>query len=169
MKMNRFLIFAIIISLCSCSDIVSEESNELLVVRVERKTIAKDLIKSGVSYYQQGQTVTLTVPSDKLFKPGTTVSRVRSDRYYKDIVALINSYRVEKVEIQSHLMADKSSLNKDYSRTQAQMVQESLKTNGINAGIVVSKGMIDSMAKGKYGLNKENYIKIQFRFLRILV
>jgi hypothetical protein len=165
----RFLTCVLLaLYLLGCSD-NSDIGNNILVERVPRKILVNDLIKSGMSFYQEGQTISIIVPYDKLFLNSSSASTINSSEAYKDLVSVINTFRVENLQVSAISRRTDTNYDSDIVRNRSQAAMSNLKRYGLKAPVTLSKGELFADTDSQFGLNLDGYIKIEFRYLRILV
>ena len=166
---KRILVIFISFTLFGCAQSQDQKNNDLLVVRVPRKKIINSLIKDDVNFYQQGQTITFIIPATKLFTKGSLNDVYKSEQLYKHLAKAINTYKVETLNIESNTLGADSDFAKDFSNRRAQIVQEKLVRDGLKAAVVFSSGKSTKEIKSYNTIDKGDYIKIEFRYLRIIV
>lgn len=166
---KRLLVMFLSLMMFGCEQSQDEKPNDLLVVRVPRKKIINSLIKDDINFYQQGQTITLIIPASKLFNRSTLNDVYRSQQVYKHVAKVINTYRVETLKIESNVLGSDSDFAKDFSSRRAQIVQENLVRHGAKAAVVLSRGNSRKEIKSYNTIDNGDYIKIEFRYLRIIV
>ena len=167
--MNRFLVFLLGISLYGCSAEQSENSNDILVVRVPRKILLNNLVKDEINLYQEGQTITFLVPADKLFERNTSQSVIRSNIIYSDLARVLNSYRIENISITAYDRGENARHAGVFNRKRAQIVMSSLVRNGLKAPVLLTNSKLTTNSDSRYGIKLKSYIKIKFRYLKVLV
>lgn len=168
-KLTRIFMLTAIVMLFGCSDSMEEKTNDLLVVRIRRKAMINDLFKSDIKFYQQGQTITMIIPGDKLIKPRTTVETLKAGSILRDVTNIINTYRIEKLNIEWHIVGTSDKISADYANALSQKIEDEMTNQGLKVPLIMSRGLIDKEFKGAYGMQLRNYVKLEFRFLKILV
>lgn len=166
---KRLLVMFLPIMIFGCEQNQDEKTNDILVVRVPRKKIINSLIKDDINFYQQGQTITLIIPAAKLFTRSTLNDVYRSQQVYKDVAKVINTYNVETINIESNILGSDSDFAKDFSSRRAQIVQENLVRYGAKSAVVLSTGNTVKEQNSYNVKYQDDYIKIEFRYLKILV
>lgn len=154
--------------LMGCSD-NTDVRNSILVERVPRKILVNNLINSGMSFYQQGQTISIIVPYDKLFLRSSSVGTINSAETYKDLVRAINTFRIENLQVSAISRRTGATYDPDVVRNRSQAAMANLKRYGLKAPVTLSRGELFGDTNSNFGLNLDGYIKIEFRYLRILV
>lgn len=169
MKLRIILITILMFAFGCAQEDQAEQANEILIVRVPRKQLINDLLKQDVQFYQQGQTMTFLVPVDKLFVKNTANESYNDAKIYTSLAKVLNTYRIETIDISAHVHGISSPIAKDYARNLAQTFTENLVRHGIKANNVLTKGIVHKELTEGSVKYMGNYFKIQFRYLRILV
>ena len=141
---------------------------------VSRENLVKNIIKSGVYFYQVGQVTKLYIPNKMLFVPNTSQWRSAGLGFlFEDMGLLINSYDVTEVNVYSYVSGAKSKryLNAIANR-QAQKVVNGLLDVNIDARVITARGAVPleknvaKSVKSYVDLNKnlDGFVLVEFRY-----
>lgn len=154
---------------CVAEENMEPTENEILVVRIPRKKIANYLLTDGIKFYQEGQKITLLVPANIIYQKGSSNDNIKAEQIYTNITKFINTYRVEKLTITGGSHGSESNFTKDFAENRAQIFANNLRRHGLKVPLILSKGEALKELQGFQGYKLGEYLRLEFRFLRVLV